>query len=209
MTNFIDLEELALILKINSSEIVEKIVKQYTMDSKDIMDRFEISKQRLLALKKQGVLKEIKKGIFIIPDAEEMRKKQVEEKRLQKYSNYDLTPAYKEIEEDILLVNKLRFFDCLTMVNKSENAMKYNKHLESTLHSIYEIFKDGGVLYFTLHKGFDEVENLQELKELEIIQRKFTKNEFIEFLESVEMRILGIQKVLGFVSILNNLKTLK
>lgn len=80
MTNFIDLEELALILKINSSEIVERIVKQYTMDSKDIMDRFEISKQRLLALKKQGVLKEIKKGIFIIPDAEEMRKKQVEEK---------------------------------------------------------------------------------------------------------------------------------
>ncbi len=75
MTNFIDLEELALILKINSSEIVERIVKQYTMDSKDIMDRFEISKQRLLALKKQGVLKEIKKGIFIIPDAEEMRKK--------------------------------------------------------------------------------------------------------------------------------------
>lgn len=61
MTNFIDLEELALILKINSSEIVERIVKQYTMDSKDIMDRFEISKQRLLALKKQGVLKEIKK----------------------------------------------------------------------------------------------------------------------------------------------------
>ncbi|MGR5913086.1 hypothetical protein ACT7DG_29705 [Bacillus cereus] len=52
MTNFIDLEELALILKINSSEIVERIVKQYTMDSKDIMDRFEISKQRLLALKK-------------------------------------------------------------------------------------------------------------------------------------------------------------
>lgn len=75
MTNFIDLEELALILKINSSEIVERIVKQYTMDSKDIMDRFEISKQRLLALKKQGVLKEIKKGIFIIPDAEEMTKK--------------------------------------------------------------------------------------------------------------------------------------
>ncbi|BCC09242.1 MULTISPECIES: hypothetical protein [Bacillus] len=209
MTNFIDLEELALILKINSSEIVERIVKQYTMDSKDIMDRFEISKQRLLALKKQGVLKEIKKGIFIIPDAEEMRKKQVEEKRLQKYSNYDLTPAYKKIEEDILIVNKLRFFDCLTMVNKSEDSMKYNKHLESTLHSIYEIFKDGGVLYFTLHKGFDEVENLQELKELEIIQRKFTKNEFIKFLESVEMRILGIQKVLGFVSILNNLKTLK
>jgi len=136
MTNFIDLEELALILKINSSEIVERIVKQYTMDSKDIMDRFEISKQRLLALKKQGVLKEIKKGIFIIPDAEEMRKKQVEEKRLQKYSNYDLTPAYKKIEEDILIVNKLRFFDCLTMVNKSEDSMKYNKHLESTLHSI-------------------------------------------------------------------------
>lgn len=93
-----------------------------------------------------------------------------------------------------MIVNKLRFFDCLTMVNKSEDSMKYNKHLESTLHSIYEIFKDGGVLYFTLHKGFDEVENLQELKELEIIQRKFTKNEFIKFLESVEMRILGIQK---------------
>lgn len=57
MTNFIDLEELALILKINSSEIVEKIVKQYTMDSKDIMDRFEISKQRLLALKSKVYLK--------------------------------------------------------------------------------------------------------------------------------------------------------
>ncbi|MEB9685148.1 hypothetical protein BK742_03765 [Bacillus thuringiensis serovar pingluonsis] len=209
MTNFIDLEELSLILKINSSEIVERIVKQYTMDSKDIMDRFEISKQRLLALKKQGVLKEIKKGVFLIPDAEEMRKKQVEEKRLQKYSNYVLTPAYKKIEEDILIVNKLRFFDCLTMVNKSEDATEYNKHLKSTLHSIYEIFRDGGVLYFTLHKGFDEVENLQELKELEIVQRKFTKNEFIEFLESVEMRILGIQKVFGFASILNNLKTLK
>lgn len=80
MTNFIDLEELALILKINSSEIVERIVKQYTMDSKDIMDRFEISKQRLLALKKQGVLKEIKKGIFIIPDAEEMRKNKLKKK---------------------------------------------------------------------------------------------------------------------------------
>lgn len=209
MTNFIDLEELALILKINSSEIVEGIVKQYTMDSKDIMDRFEISKQRLLALKKQGVLKEIKKGVFLIPDAEEMRKKQVEEKRLQKYSNYDLTPAYKKIEEDILIVNKLRFFDCLTMVNKSEDATEYNKHLESTLHLIYEIFRDGGVLYFTLHKGFDEVENLQELKELQIVQRKFTKNEFIEFIESVEMRILGIQKVFGFASILNKLQKLK
>lgn len=57
MTNFIDLEELALILKINSSEIVERIVKQYTMDSKDIMDRFEISKQRLLALKSKVYLK--------------------------------------------------------------------------------------------------------------------------------------------------------
>ncbi|ALC52362.1 hypothetical protein CN899_21975 [Bacillus thuringiensis] len=209
MTNFIDLEKLASILDINSSEVVERIVKQYTMDSKDIMDRFEISKQRLLALKKQGVLKEIKKGVFLIPDAEEMRKKQVEEDRLKKYSNYDLMPAYKKIEEDILIVNKLRFFDCLTMVNKSEDARKYNEHLESALHSIYKVFRDGGFLYFTLHKGFDDVENLQELKELEIVQRKFTKNEFIDFLESVEMKILGIHKVYRFASTLQNFKKLK
>ncbi|QWH88396.1 hypothetical protein EXW29_09440 [Bacillus toyonensis] len=208
MKNIIDLHQLEIELGINRAEIVKEIVELYTMDSKEVMDRFEISKQRLLALKKQGVLKEIKKGIFLKPDAEEMRKKQIEENRLKKYSKYDLTPAYKKIEKDILIVNELRFFDCLTMVNKSENAKKYNEHLESTLHSIYKVFRDGGILYFTLHKGFDDVENLQELKELGTIKVKFNKNKFIDFLESVQMRILGLYKVNGFDSILKSLKEL-
>jgi hypothetical protein len=204
--NYIDLKKLEKLFEMDSTEILNQIINQHTLSSQEVMERFNISKQRLFGLKKQGLLHQLKQGLFIRKEVEQMRMHQIED--TIKYSNYDLTPAFNDKIQNILLINKLRFFDCLTMVNHNSTNPLYNNHLEKILEAVYNTFKVGGVVYLTKHENFDYVETKKDLEEAEILIRSFTKDEFVELLTSVESLILGMPKIKGYHSILTSLNNL-
>lgn len=206
MTQYIDLDQL--IPGINGEKLLELIVEQHLMTSSEVMERLEISKQRLFSLKKQGLLHEIKKGIFSRKEVETMRTAQLQEERLKKYNKktaYELTPAYKNIDKQRLIINKLRFFDCLTMVKHEVTNGFYNNHLAGALQAVLNTFEENGFVYLLEHEGFDYVENLSDLQSVVVI-KTYTKNDYVQFMESVEAQILGLSKVNGYSDIIAKLK---
>lgn len=202
---FIDLEQLD--PEINGDRLLELIVEQHLLTSSEVMAEIGISKQRLFSLKKQGYLREIKKGIFARTEVEKMRVKQIEEDRLSKYTgkSYDLTPAYRIIDAQTLIINSLRFFDCLKMVKYESTNKLYNKHLSGALDIAVKTLNGNGTVYMLKHEGFDYVESLEELDSVGYI-RGFSKSEFIQFMESVEAKILGLPKVKGYSDFVTSLK---
>lgn len=209
--SYLDLKILEKTFNKSSREILALLIEQQTLTSHEVMDRLNITKQRLFALKKQNLLREVKKGVFLREEVELMRVEQLKENRLNKFnqsSSYELTPAFKVIEHNNLVINKLRFFDCLAMVRANITNPTYNNHLKILLNASYESFKNDGVVYLTNHEGFDYVETINELKEAEITIRTFTLDEFITFLTSDEAKILRMEKIKEFYSVLKSLQSL-
>lgn len=115
-------------------------------------------------------------------------------------------PAYKNIDKHTLIINKLRFFDCLTMVKHEVTNGIYNNHLAGALKAVRNTFEENGFVCLLEHEGFDYVENLTDLQSVDII-KTYTKNEYVKFMESIEAQILGLPKVNGYSDIIASLKT--
>lgn len=212
----IDLKQLATVsgLDVTPDELVALIVEQYTMSTQEIIERFECSKQRVNVMKEQKLISEVKKGLYLLHDVNKMREMQIREKRLEKFNGYKLMPAY-EVYEGSMIIDRLRFFDCLTMVRvDSENADyepsndEYNVHLAEVLTAVKTAFELQRKVYMLEHRGFQYVtkeEDIQEVFQSPWFGRTFSKTEFLEFLLSPASEILGMRKIINFIEITESL----
>lgn len=232
------LKEAARKNNLSQEDYFVELVRLHTMTSQEVLNHLEISKQRLFNLKKTGRLIEIKTGLFLTKSVEDMRYAQLTTDTINKYragseeNPYELTPAYKPIlatdNYPILLINKLRFNDCVTMVKyeheepkeheKSEKS-EYEEHLKELLEDVIDVYRKSGFVYLTKHEGFDRVETSEDLLESEIIiqpndslaapeeYKGFTVERFYDFLTK-HATILGKDKISNYNNTLIALKGL-
>ncbi|HFF3190411.1 TPA: hypothetical protein ACGCJB_003636 [Bacillus cereus] len=189
---------------VTEKEFIKEVINHYLINSIDTIEYLNISKQRLSNMKKQGRLLEVEKGLYFREDVEEFKltQNEVREKYNPKKA-YDLFPAYKEIG-DTLIINYLRFFDCVTMVKHNCTNPIYNNHLENALTAILKYVTSNQDVFMLEHKGFDYIEDELDINKNRI-KRKFDKEFFKEFLQSKNAYILGINKIGNFNDILNTL----
>ncbi|HDX9494323.1 hypothetical protein [Bacillus thuringiensis] len=190
--------------KLTEKEFINEIINYYLINSKDTIEYLDISKQRLSNMKKQGKLLEVEKGLYFRSEVEEF--KLIQNEVREKYHHqkvYDLFPAYKEIG-DTLIINFLRFFDCVTMVKHNCTNSMYNNHLENALTAILKYVTSNQDVFMLEHEGFDYVEDKLDIQESQI-KKKFDTEFFKEYLESKTAYILGINKIGNFNEILSAL----
>jgi hypothetical protein len=208
-------------LGMEPQELVEAIVNQYTMSQAEIVDRFHFSNQRLSTMREQNLLKEIKKGLYLREQVEEMRKAQISGKRLEKFGDYKLMPAYDDYVGS-LLIDKLRFFDCLTCVNvDSTNAQReketyipdsdeYNIHLQEVLSKVIKAFSEGKYVYLFEHRAFQQVRREEDIKEIidsnKYWVKQYSVKDFLEMLENPLAEAIGFTKVGRHETIVESLK---
>ncbi|MBK5347786.1 MULTISPECIES: hypothetical protein [unclassified Bacillus (in: firmicutes)] len=190
--------------KLTEKEFINEIINYYLINSKDTIEYLDISKQRLSNMKKQGKLLEVEKGLYFRSEVEEF--KLIQNEVREKYHHqkvYDLFPAYKEIG-DTLIINFLRFFDCVTMVKHNCTNSMYNNHLENALTAILKYVTSNQDVFMLEHEGFDYVEDKLDIQESQI-KKKFDTEFFKEYLESKTAYILGVNKIGNFNEILSAL----
>lgn len=190
--------------EVTENEFIKEVINHYLINSKDTIEYLNISKQRLSNMKKQGRLLEVEKGLYFRRDVEEFKLTQNEAReKYHQQKAYDLFPAYKEIG-DTLIINYLRFFDCVTMVKHNCTNSIYNNHLENALTTILKYVTSNQNVFMLEHKGFDYIEDALDINKSRI-KRKFDEEFFKEFLQSKKAYILGINKIGNFNDILNTL----
>jgi len=212
MNNFktIDLQKLveASGINVTQQELVELIVEQYTMSQPELVDRFHFSNQRISNMREQNLLREIKKGLYLREEVENMREQQISGKRLEKFGDYKLMPAYDDYESS-LIIDKLRFFDCLTCVRSDSKCQdhydpqkdEYNIHLTEVLDSVHKAFEVGKHVYMFEHRAFQRVRKEDDI--LEVLNsykywfKEYSVSDFLDFLQ------LPISDYLGFTRIIN------
>ncbi|PFI26956.1 hypothetical protein COI53_25830 [Bacillus thuringiensis] len=190
--------------EVTEKEFIKEVINHYLINSKDTIEYLNISKQRLSNMKKQGRLLEVEKGLYFRRDVEEFKLTQNEAReKYHQQKAYDLFPAYKEIG-DTLIINYLRFFDCVTMVKHNCTNSIYNNHLENALTAILKYVTSNQNVFMLEHKGFDYIEDALDINKSRI-KREFDEEFFKEFLQSKKAYILGINKIGNFNDILNKL----
>jgi hypothetical protein len=199
----------------DSEELLSLIVEQHTMSSGDVMERLMVSRQRLQGLKNQGYLNEIKTGLFSRSNVEAMRSQQIKEERIR---DYELYPIFRKID-GCLIIDKLRYFDCQTMVSvesreKNYDPMShpYKQALEELLTAVVETYKKKQSVVLLKHPGFEAVFDLDDLKKEEEdgtwFVREFTKDDFLEMLERVSEVETGLEKADNFQATIIELESI-
>ncbi|GEM_PF-1923479 len=198
----------------DAEELLRRIVDQYTMTTGEVMHWFEVSRQRLLGLKNQGYLDELKGGLYSRSNVEAMRWQQIKGGRLR----YELYPVFRVIECCLIIDNR-RYFDCQNMV-KMESKEKnydpanhpYKQALEEMLSAAVETYKKNQTVVYLMQKGFDEVYDLNDLKRVEKKGRWFvgehTKDEFLEMLERTSKTETGLEKADNFQATISELASM-
>ncbi|MFC5449070.1 hypothetical protein ACFPOG_12425 [Paenibacillus aestuarii] len=213
----IDLQKLveASGLNVTPEQLVELIVQQYTMSQPEIVDRFHFSNQRISNMREQKLLREIKKGLYLREEVENMREQQISGKRLEKFGDYRLTPAYENYVGS-LIIDKLRFFDCLTCVrvdSKDQNydpqKDEYNIHLTEVLNTVHTAFNVGKHVYLFEHRAFQYVRKEEDIQEVVNSDKywfeKYTASKFLDFLQQPTAEYLGWTKIMSYASIVESL----
>lgn len=189
----------------NKEELID-IIEKYTMDSSQVLEYLDISKQRLSDMKRTGKVNEVKKGIFLREEVEVIKMNQQDlRKKYNEKSAYNMFPVYKDIG-DALIIDKLRFFDCVNMVKHKSTNKVYNSALEATLTSILSKLNKGAKVYLLDHKGFDYIETNEEIKLEGTIIKEFSKESFLAFLEFDGANIIGLDMIGNYYQILGELK---
>ena len=94
---------------------------------------------------------------------------------------YNLVPVIKDLS-GILLINTLRFFDCCTMITRSNkndtDILKYKKELSDMLNAINTNLEKKEPIYFLFNNNdtnkFDNLETVRELYESNLIKSELT-----------------------------------
>lgn len=217
VSKMIDLQKLveASGLNVAPQQLVELIVQQYTMIQPEIIDRFHFSNQRISSMREQKLLREIKKGLYLREEVENMREQQISGKRLEKFGDYRLTPAYENYVGN-LIIDKLRFFDCLTCVrvdskdqNYNPQKDEYNIHLTEVLNTVHTAFKVGKHVYLLEHRAFQYVRKEEDIHEVldsdKYWSEKYTASKFLDFLQQPTAEYLGWTKIMSYASIVESL----
>ncbi|MDN8593347.1 hypothetical protein Q0V21_31940 [Paenibacillus sp. 11B] len=218
----IDLQKLvkASGLNITAEQLVELIVEQYTMSQSEIIDRFHFSNQRFSNMREHKLLREIKKGLYLREEVENMREKQISGKRLEKYGDYRLTPAYENYEGN-LIIDKLRFYDCLTCVrveSKDNNSYvpqndEYNVHLTEVLEVVRKAFDIGKYVYFFEHRAFQHVRKEEDIQGVidsnKYWYKEFSVSEFLDLLQQPVSEYLGWRKIMNYDNIVDYFRNLE
>ncbi|OME19938.1 hypothetical protein [Paenibacillus odorifer] len=212
-SKMIDLQKLveASGLNITSEQLVELIVEQYTMSQPEIMDRFHFSNQRISNMREQKLLREIKKGLYLREEVENMRAQQISGKRLEKYGDYRLTPAYEDYVSS-LIIDQLRFSDCSTCIrvdfknydNYDPLKDEYNIHLTEVFNTVIKAFDVGKHVYFFEHRAFQYVrkeEDIQEVvKSKKYWFKEYSASEFLDYLQHPLAEYLGMTRIINYAS---------
>jgi hypothetical protein len=206
-------------LNVTPEQLVELIVEQYTMSQAEIIDRFHFSNQRISNMREQKLLREIKKGLYLREEVENMREQQISGKRLEKYGDYRLTPAYENYVGS-LIIDKLRFFDCLTCVRvdskNQENYVpsndEYNIHLSEVLNAMLTALTDGKYVYFFEHRAFQFVRKEDDINDVlnsnKFVFKEILAKDFLDFLLQPTAEYLGWTSVMSYASVVESLKKL-
>jgi len=215
----IDLQKLveASGLNVTSEELVELIVKQYTMSQPEIVDRFHFSNQRISNMREQKLLREIKKGLYLREEVENMRAEQISGKRLEKYGDYRLTPAYEDYQGS-LIIDKLRFFDCLTCVrvkfknqqgNYDPQKDEYNLHLTEVLNTVLKAFNVYKHVYLFEHRAFQYVRKEEDIQEViesnKYWYKVYSASEFLDLIQNHLAEYLGWTRIKNYASTIESL----
>lgn len=198
----------------DAEELLKLIVEQHTMTTGEVLDWFEVSRQRLLGLKNQGYLKELKVGLYSRSNVVAMRSQQIKEERLR----YELYPAFRVIDCG-LIIDKRRFFDCQAMVKVESEEEHYNpaNHpyklaLEELLSAALETYKKNQTVVLLMQKGFEEVYNLDDLQRIEKAGMwyvdEYTKEGFLEMLKRYSKTETGLEKADNFQKTINELASM-
>lgn len=115
-------------------------------------------------------------------------------------------PVYKLIH-DIMIIDKLRFFDYMTMVMHNDPYDVYNDELEQSLKLILERVKIRTEVFMLDHKGFDDIKNEEVIKENGVILKEFTEKTFKEFIRFDGASIIGLTKIGNYYEILKQLES--
>lgn len=188
----------------DTEELLRLIVDQHTMTTGEVMYWFEVSRQRLLGLKNQGYLNELKGGLYSRSNVEAMRWQQIEAGRLR----YELYPVFRVID-CCVIIDKRRFFDCQAMVKKESKEKHYDpannpykQALEEMLSAAIETYKKGQTVVYLMQKGFDEVYDLVDLQRIEKegiwFAGEHTKEEFLAMLKRTSKTETGLEKADNF-----------
>ncbi|SCN42165.1 type IV toxin-antitoxin system AbiEi family antitoxin domain-containing protein [Bacillus wiedmannii] len=168
--------------KLSNEERTELIntIKDKTCTTAEVIKELGLSKQRLQDFKRNGKLEEIKKGIFLKHDVAELRNHMLNNIKHKK-DEYSLVPVIKDLS-GILLINTLRFFDCCTMITRSnkddKDILEYRKELSSMLSAIKNNLNKKEPIYFLFNNNdkykFDNIETVRELYESNLIKSELT-----------------------------------
>ncbi|RJE85194.1 hypothetical protein D3P07_21750 [Paenibacillus sp. 1011MAR3C5] len=205
---YIDLDQLTSQSGYNltSDIMLRLIIEQHTMSTNEVIDRLGISKQRLVGLKNQRLLHEIKKGIYSRKEVEMMRMTQEKQNRFKHQKNaYELTPAYRILDPLHVIINKSRFFDCLTMVKHKDSDAVYDLEVSGALKAADDTYKVGGKVYMLQHEEFDHIKHAADLNMSNIL-KMYTEADFLTFLESTEAQILGLPQTTNYAKVLTSMK---
>ncbi|MEK5358158.1 hypothetical protein [Paenibacillus sp. FSL L8-0709] len=217
----IDLQKLVVAsgLNVTPEQLVELIVEQYTMSQPEIVDRFHFSNQRISNMREQKLLREIKKGLYLREEVENMRAQQISGKRLEKYGDYRLTPAYEDYVGS-LIIDKLRIFDCLTCIrvdyknqdNYDPQKDEYNIHLTEVFSTVLEAFNVGKHVYLIEHRAFQYVRKEEDIQEV-IESNKYwfqaySASEFLNLIQNQHSDYLGWTRIMNYASTVESLAKL-
>ena len=157
------------------------IIREETCTTAEVLEILRISRQRLQDYKRTGKLEEIKKGIFLKHDVAELRSHMINNTIQHQQDNYTLIPVIRELN-GILLINTLRFFDCCTMITRSnkedEDILIYKNELSRVLSTINKNLSKREPIYFLFNKNdqykFDNIQTVRELYESNLIKSELT-----------------------------------
>ncbi|WP_144489634.1 helix-turn-helix domain-containing protein [Bacillus thuringiensis] len=158
-----------------------KTIREETCTTAEVLEILRISRQRLQDYKRTGKLEEIKKGIFLKHDVAELRIHMINTTIKHRKDEYNLVPVIKDLS-GILLINTLRFFDCCTMITRSNkndtDILKYKKELSDMLNAINTNLEKKEPIYFLFNNNdtnkFDNLETVRELYESNLIKSELT-----------------------------------
>ncbi|MEK5183384.1 hypothetical protein [Paenibacillus sp. FSL P4-0288] len=214
----IDLQKLVVAsgLNVTPEQLVELIVEQYTMSQPEIVDRFHFSNQRISNMREQKLLREIKKGLYLREEVENMRAQQISGKRLEKYGDYRLTPAYEDYVGS-LIIDKLRIFDCLTCIrvdhknqdNYDPQKDEYNIHLTEVFSTVLEAFNVGKHVYLLEHRAFQYVRKEEDIQEVMESNKywfqAYSASEFLNLIQNQHADFLGWTRIMNYASTVDSL----
>lgn len=158
-----DLKNLAEQKGLSKEEYARLFIQHNTITAQEFAKLLGVSLPRITALKNEGKIFEIKKGLYLKEDWIKMRHNQYDTDAMKHSSKekYNIIPAYQlsktENEQDVIFVSKTRFSDCLVMADRSNEPEEYVKEIENILINFEQNLENQGLIIVIADTEFREI----------------------------------------------------